>query len=160
MFAAFMWNVEINVLSPVPVFRCPSTLPLSLAKIFIVWVSLCLASVASFPGMFCPQLTQLFSPFLRNNASYCLNDPPWWLGLRVVWENIINTWNGREIWKVLFRVIIPPFIGSEWWGIVGKLETSAGNRLIGEVVQTRRRPLLGPSPGWKRLLPLSHLRHY
>ena len=38
--------------------------------------------------------------------------------------------------------------------------TSAANRLIGEVVQTRRRPLLGPSPGWKRLLALSHLRHY
>ena len=28
------------------------------------------------------------------------------------------------------------------------------------VVQSRRRPLLGPSLGWKRLLPLSHLRHY
>ena len=26
--------------------------------------------------------------------------------------------------------------------------------------QSRRRPLLGPSPGWKRLLVLSHLRHY
>ena len=36
----------------------------------------------------------------------------------------------------------------------------AANRLIGEVVQSRRRPLLGPSPGWKHLLPLSHLRHY
>ena len=32
--------------------------------------------------------------------------------------------------------------------------------LIGEVAQSRRRPLLGPSPGWKRLLALSHLRHY
>ena len=41
-----------------------------------------------------------------------------------------------------------------------KVNTSAANRLIGEVVQSRRRPLLGPSPGWKRLLPLSHLRHY
>ena len=29
--------------------------------------------------------------------------------------------------------------------------SSAANRLIGEVVQSRRRPLLGPSPG---------LRHY
>ena len=38
--------------------------------------------------------------------------------------------------------------------------TSAANRLIGEVVQSRRRPLLGPSPDWKRLLALSHLRHY
>ena len=28
------------------------------------------------------------------------------------------------------------------------------------VVQSQRRPLQGPSPGWKRLLPLSHLRHY
>ena len=37
--------------------------------------------------------------------------------------------------------------------------TSAANRSIGEVVQSRRRPLLGPSPGWKQLLPLSHLRH-
>ena len=26
--------------------------------------------------------------------------------------------------------------------------------------ESRRRPLLGPSPDWKRLLALSHLRHY
>ena len=26
--------------------------------------------------------------------------------------------------------------------------------------QSRRRPLIGPSPGWKRLLALSQLRHY
>ena len=32
--------------------------------------------------------------------------------------------------------------------------------LIGEVVQSRRRPLLGPSPGWKGLLVLLHLRQY
>ena len=36
---------------------------------------------------------------------------------------------------------------------------SAANRLIGEVVQSQRRPLLGPSPGWKCLIALSHL-HY
>ena len=41
-----------------------------------------------------------------------------------------------------------------------RLPGSAANRLIGEVVQSRRRPLLGPSPGWKRLLALPHLRHY
>ena len=29
----------------------------------------------------------------------------------------------------------------------GSEGTSAANRLIGEVVQSRRRPLLGPSPG-------------
>ena len=28
-----------------------------------------------------------------------------------------------------------------------KMKDSAANRLIGEVVQSRRRPLLGPSPG-------------
>ena len=28
-----------------------------------------------------------------------------------------------------------------------KIQASAANRLIGEVVQSRRRPLLGPSPG-------------
>ena len=28
------------------------------------------------------------------------------------------------------------------------------------ISQSRRRPLLGPSPGWKWLLALSHLRHY
>ena len=38
--------------------------------------------------------------------------------------------------------------------------SSATNRLIGEVVQSWRRPLLRPSPGWKGLLALSHLRHY
>ena len=43
---------------------------------------------------------------------------------------------------------------------VTQLQTSAANRLIGKVVQSRRRPLLGPSPGWKCLLALSHLRHY
>ena len=41
-----------------------------------------------------------------------------------------------------------------------RIEISAANRLIGEVVQSRRRPLLGPSPGWKCLLALSHSRHY
>ena len=44
--------------------------------------------------------------------------------------------------------------------VMARVESSAANRLISEVVQSRRRPLLGPSPGWKRLLALSHLRHY
>ena len=41
-----------------------------------------------------------------------------------------------------------------------QLLTSAANRLIGEVIQSQRRPLLEPSPGGKRLLGLSNLRHY
>ena len=49
---------------------------------------------------------------------------------------------------------------SYWCDKVPGVQNSAANRLIGEVVQSRRRPLLGPSPGWKRLLALSHLRHY
>ena len=39
------------------------------------------------------------------------------------------------------------------------ISTSAVKRSIGEVVQSRRRPLLRPSPGWKSLRALSHLRH-
>ena len=31
--------------------------------------------------------------------------------------------------------------------LISTISTSAANRLIGEVVQSRRRPLLGPSPG-------------
>ena len=39
-----------------------------------------------------------------------------------------------------------------WWLVLEKVPSEGS--------QARRRPLLGPSPGWKRLLPLSHLRHY
>ena len=35
----------------------------------------------------------------------------------------------------------------KWQSRLGSVQVSAANRLIGEVVQTRRRPLLGPSPG-------------
>ena len=49
---------------------------------------------------------------------------------------------------------------SSRWTQSDWITISAANRLIGKVVQSRRRPLLGPSPGWKRLLALSHLRHY
>ena len=34
------------------------------------------------------------------------------------------------------------------------------SRRLREALQSQRRPLLGPSLGWKRLLALSHLRHY
>ena len=43
------------------------------------------------------------------------------------------------------------------WALV--LETKV-IRMFPKISQSRRRPLLGPSPGWKRLLALSHLRHY
>ena len=54
----------------------------------------------------------------------------------------------------------PPQVSVSRWAANSKQNASAANRLIVEVVQSRRRPLLGPSPGWKRLLALSHLRHY
>ena len=60
-----------------------------------------------------------------------------------------------SVWDKRIIIAIPETF--TWWKGV---TSSAVNRLIGEVVQSRRRPLLGPSPGWKRLLPLSHLRHY
>ena len=41
-----------------------------------------------------------------------------------------------------------------------KLVPQIDPSVLQPVVQSRRRPLLGPSPGWKRLLALSHLRHY
>ena len=47
--------------------------------------------------------------------------------------------------------------GADGWGVTAQcgymltadweVMNSAANRLIGEVVQSRRRPLLGPSPG-------------
>ena len=40
---------------------------------------------------------------------------------------------------------VPP--GANNFRVGSQLQTSAANRLIGEVVQSRRRPLLGPSPG-------------
>ena len=40
------------------------------------------------------------------------------------------------------------------------LRTLVLQKVPSEGSQSRRRPLLRPSRGWKRLLPLSHLRHY
>ena len=40
-----------------------------------------------------------------------------------------------------------------------ELETKVKRRLT-KISKSRRRPLLGPSPGWIHLLVLSHLRHY
>ena len=57
------------------------------------------------------------------------------------------------------------YYGLPYAGHVGHIVGSAENGLIGEVEQSRRRPLLGSSPGWKRLLCNYHkgraaLRHY
>ena len=65
-----------------------------------------------------------------------------------------------RIFQILTRKNVRGCACSCWPGVSWTVLTSAANRLIVEVVQSRRRPLLGTSPGWKRLLPLSHLRHY
>ena len=59
----------------------------------------------------------------------------------VAGEAVITwSWNDRLVSAGAMKVLSPLYIRR------GKL-TSAANRLIGEVVQSRRRPLLGPSPG-------------
>ena len=47
-------------------------------------------------------------------------------------------------------IIVGPgnkFVAEAKRQLFGRVSFSAANRLIGEVVQSRRRPLLGPSPG-------------
>ena len=65
---------------------------------------------------------------------------------------LVLRWRGWDRGTIIFVVclLLSPH----------RVAISAANRLIGEVVQSQRRPLLGPSPGWKRLLVLSHLRQY
>ena len=62
-------------------------------------------------------------------------------------------WRGwTDWWRTAWR-------RSRWWTRLWLVLCSAPS-VPQPVVQSRRRPLLGPSPGWKRLLALSHLRHY
>ena len=87
--------------------------------------------------------------------------------LYLLYENLAKVW-------VVSRIVY--HVSRQCWG----LETEMMNYVLTETKhqsgcrvwhlvlekvpsegsQARRRPLLGPSPGWKRLLPLSHLRHY
>ena len=55
--------------------------------------------------------------------------------------------DGLVVWNLaagLLYLLVVILWGAEY---SLKMRTSAANRLIGEVVQSRRRPLLGPSPG-------------
>ena len=74
----------------------------------------------------------------------------------LVWTipaSVMNSWCFGEV-----TAAAPPAAALQSHCCEGKM-SSAANRLIGEVVQSHRRPLLGPSPGWKRILALSLLRH-
>ena len=73
---------------------------------------------------------------------------------------------GRH-WECSFEAYVPWLCEVHRWVSFTTLtctqNTSASKSSIrrwSEGSSSRRRPLLGPSPGWKRLLPLSHLRHY
>ena len=109
---------------------------------------------------------------------FSTHNPQYFLSLLLFLMNIRNTnihLYGELSWHVLVvqGVVLPAVLAIlctqlailidirwGWREILRRMRSSAANRLIGEVVQSRRGPLLGPSPGWKRLLPLSHLRHY
>ena len=80
------------------------------------------------------------------------------MAIQIIWahERVFIQIKGGDIQKSW-----NPIVEVDWSEDVAVLlHTSAVYRLIGEVVQSRRRPLLGPSPHWKHLLALSNLRHY
>ena len=55
------------------------------------------------------------------------------------WGVAVAAWRGMKKGQ--------PGIPGNNLNLNNQIVTSAANRLIGEVVQSRRRPLLGPSPG-------------
>ena len=64
-------------------------------------------------------------------------------------------WNMSRCWR-----------GEKWYchAVTGRgraafMSSRVSNKDYPKFSQSRRRPLLGPSPGWKRLLALLHLRH-
>ena len=73
--------------------------------------------------------------------------------LALHWSNVQNIWTLNEIsllkifhcWKVLY------FVNRYYCQFLLELETKVKRRFA-KIVQSRRRPLLGPSPSWKRLM--------
>ena len=68
----------------------------------------------------------------------------------------VNEWCKAATANILPRASVTAHDTSVWRL---ELETKVIQRFP-NISQSRRRPLLGPSPGWKRPLELSHLRHY
>ena len=100
--------------------------------------------------------------FITNDVVLCRpvrmgTSPPLCSSWRRWWRTMVSTSAARQ--PTSSSLTWPWRTGGGSRSIVS-IPVSAANRLVGEVVQSRRRPLLGPSPGWKRLLALSHLRHY
>ena len=90
---------------------------------------------------------------------------PWHTGLTARWYPW--TWGSSPasdpnidlmaLWSLTTATFLPICAGKVRW-IVCNIELKTNLR---EVLQSRKRPLLvlGPYPGWQRLLALSHLRH-
>ena len=89
----------------------------------------------------------------------------------IVYAFIYCTWHQASVTYKTQNAHIQTKIA--WWNIhvtcllcareIGKstVDSSAWKSSIRRFVITEKAPTpLGPSPGWKRLLPLSHLRHY
>ena len=107
---------------------------------------------------------------LIHMTSYCKSADPIWHLIFSVW----NIWVGKFFtWPESWLEVRPGLLLVRVWVLImnytcharlpifqlackyGGLKTifqmfwcSAANRSIGEVVQSQRRPLLGPSPGW------------
>ena len=112
---------------------------------------------------------------------------PGWISLIVCWLLLVCCWwrslscdHFLPILRVLAWCLVPGLGHDSWPNIPPThhfifatlllpacslppaltVRARAWNKWPSEGSQSRRRPLLGPSPGWKRLLALSHLRHY
>ena len=62
---------------------------------------------------------------------------------------------------VRIRILQLCSLSSDCWGHRPNRASNEGSRRLRKVLQLRKRPLLGTSPGWKPLpIVPSHLRHY
>ena len=91
-------------------------------------------------------------PSSLTEASFCSAHPP----PSLVWSCGNKCSRQTFIWRISSgfnqQLCAPPAPPIE-------LETKVIWRVL-KISQSRRRPLLGPTPGWKRWLLLSHIRHY
>ena len=98
----------------------------------------------------------------------------WAVASRGLW--LMPSACGLGTLQISDKIAIDPRVGSMWrqaaavirsWhtGLWWLLLHRGLNRVVNHkrsicISQSQRNPLLGPSPGWKWLLALSHLRHY
>ena len=81
---------------------------------------------------------------------------PWWRGQCPAWRHP-RAGGGEVTWRDMVTGVTSLLMAPD--PILLTRASSEPSRRLREVLSSRRRLLLGPSPGWKRLLALSHLRH-